>query len=248
MRPFVALCVAIMAIPLGSACAADLSVEIRGGKAKFVGAISRWDEDGNARRKVDAKAKIESPAVDAAAKEVSPGHWIFKKLPAGKYDLVILGGQRTRIEGFFYPPVLEFDPPFPGAAATDAETHDFIVEDIKKSQHYENIVSPLFLGGDKKAVRVLVMLIRDKPTSLDATSATMRHEIWQYSNNYGGWVKERRTRVLDRVILPRDELRQWTWLWDPALGGIEIKGSDVKLTYGLPQKSSEVQAKGLSPY
>ena len=50
----------------------------------------------------------------------------------------------------------------------------------------------------------------------------MRHEIWQYSWNYGGWQKEKRTKVMDRVMLHRDELRKWTWLWDPKLGGIEV--------------------------
>ena len=33
----------------------------------FVGALDRWDADGNPRRPVDPKAKIASPAVDAIA-------------------------------------------------------------------------------------------------------------------------------------------------------------------------------------
>ena len=50
----------------------------------------------------------------------------------------------------------------------------------------------------------------------------MRHEIWQFSWNYGAWQKERRTRVLDRILMHRDQLRKWTWLWDAKLGGVEV--------------------------
>jgi hypothetical protein len=156
----------------------------------------------------------------------------------------------VRVEGFQYVPVREFDPFFPRDATTDDETRDTIVEQIRQSPHYENKVEPLYLGGDKKAVRVLVMLIRDKPTSYESDSpgaATMRHEIWQFSWNYGGWQKEKRTKVLDRVLLPRQELRKWTWLWDPKLGGIEVEDKPLKINYEMP-KPSEKRLKGLYPY
>ena len=153
----------------------------------------------------DPKAKIDAPAVDAKADDAGGGRWVFQKLPKGKYDLVILAKDRRRVEGFQYVPVKEFDPFFPPDASVDAEAREFIVDDIGKSQHYENKVEPLYLGGDKKAVRVLVMLLRDKPTSYEGDfpgAATIRHEIWQYSWNYGGWQKEKRTKVMDRVDPP----------------------------------------------
>ena len=215
-----------------SATAAQVTVELAGGReVTSVGAIARWDKDGNARRVPDPKAKIDAPAVDAEAADAGGGRWVFKDLPRGKYDLVILAKDRVRIEGFQYVPVREFDPFFPRDATTDDETRESIVGQIRKSPHYENKVEPLYLGGDKKAVRVLVMLIRDKPTSYESESpgaATIRHEIWQFSWNYGGWQKEKRTKVLDRVLLPRQELRQWTWLWDPKLGGIEVEDQAAK--------------------
>ena len=204
----------------------------------MVGAIARFDEDGNLTRIPDTKAKIDAPAVDARAVDGGGGRWVFKNLKKGTYDLVILGNRR-RFEGFQYAPVKEFDPFFPADASTDDETRDTIVDDIKKSQHYENKVVPLYLGGDKKMVRVLVMLIRDKPTSYEGEmhgAATMRHEIWQYSWNYGGWQKEKRTKVLDRVILPRDEFRQWTWLWDPKLGGVEVGGKPLRSSMICPSR------------
>ena len=236
---------------LTPAGAAELAVELgNAGKVTMVGAIQRWDREGNPRRLPNPKAKIDAPAVDAKAERDGSSRWVFRDLPKGKYDLVILADDRFRIEGFSYVPVKELDPFFPGDASADDEAREFILDDIKKSEHYENKVTPLYLGGDAKAVRVLVMLIRDKPTSYEADSpgaATLRHEIWQYSWNYGAWQKEKRTKVLDRVLLHRDELRRWTWLWDPKLGAIEIKDQPVALRYELPKAGAKV-LRGLYPY
>ena len=215
-----------------------------------VGAIERWDDDGNHRKPPDPKAKIEAPAVDATARDEGAGHWVFKNLPKGKYDLVILADGRRRIEGFQYVPVREFDPFFEPNMGIDEETRDFILDDIKKSPQYENVVEPLYLVGNKKAVRVLMMLIRNKPTTYDEmpNAATIRHEIWQYSWNYGGWQKEKRTKVMDRAILNRDDLRKWTWLWDPKLGGIDVGSRPISIQYQLPKSSGGRKLKGLYPY
>ena len=234
------------------ACAAKVTVELgdSGEGVTFVGAFNRWDEDGNPRRAVNPKQKIDAPEVDAAATKEGESTWVFKNLKPGKYDLVILAKDRLRVEGWYYTAVLEFDPFFPPTATTDDATAEFIVSDIKKSPHYENKVEPLYLGGDKKAVRVLVMLIRDKVTSYEGDfpgAATMRHEIWQYDWQYGGWAKNRRTRVIDRIIMHRDELRKWTWLWDPKLGGIDVANKPVTLEYQLPRPGDK-KLKGLYPY
>ena len=239
-----------------AAIAAELTLELGNSQnVTFVGAIQRWDKDGNHRNLPDPKAQIDAPAVDAAAQIRGGGKWLFKNLPAGKYDLVFVAKDRVRIEGFQYPPVKEFDPFIPSGSTVDDETQDFIIDDIKKSPHYENKVEPLYLGGDAKAVRVLVMLVRDKPTSYEDESpgaATIRHEIWQYSWNYGAWQKEKRTKVMDRILMPRDQLRKWTWLWDAKLGGIEVKDRAVDVNYELPDLSSTPNAtsklKGLYPY
>jgi len=219
---------------------------------KTVGAFRRWDEDGNPRKKVNPKAKIEIPEVDFTATRGEGGKWVFPTLKPGRYDLVIMIGDRVRIEGFDYPPMLEFDPFLSRETPVDEETRDWIFDDIKKSKHYENKVVPLYIASDQenKVLRVLVMLIRDKETSYEADmpgAATIRHEIWQYTNNYGGFAKERRTRVLDRSILPRGDLRKWTWVWDPKLGAITVKDSTVHIDYKIPDLS-EKQLKGLYPY
>ena len=94
------------------------------------------------------------------------------------------------------------------------------------------------------------MLIRDKLTSYEGDfpgAATMRFEIWQYSWNYGGWVKEKRTRVMHRVIMHRDELRKWTWLWDPKLGAIEVGKSPMTGRDPMPSPNDK-KLQGLYPY
>jgi hypothetical protein len=244
--------VATLLLAAAEASAAKVTVDLGTSQGvTFVGAIARWDQDGNLQKIPDTKAKIEAPAVDARAVDSGDGRWVFKNLKKGTYDLLILAKDRRRIEGFQYAPVREFDPFFPADASVDDETRELIVDDIKKSPQYENKVEPLYLGGDKKAVRVLMMLIRDKTTSYEGDmpgASTMRHEIWQYSWNYGGWQKEKRTKVMDRVILPRDELRKWTWLWDPKLGGVEVGGEPLRIKYDLPKPSDERKLKGLYPY
>jgi hypothetical protein len=229
--------------------AATVTVELGHSQGvKLVGAIARWDKDGNPRQLPDQKAKIDAPHLDATALSNGSSQWVFKDLAPGKYDLLIMGEGHLRIEGFQYVPVNEFDPFFPPDTKIDEEARDFIVNDIKASQHFENKVVPLYLSGDKKAVRVLVMLIRDLPTSYKKGAGTIRHEMWQYNWNYGGWQKDKRTKVLDRVMLDVSELRQWTWLWDPKLGGIEVGKSPLTIHYDLPHKSAEEKVKGLYPY
>lgn len=229
----------LLAVP---AQAARLTVVVTGGQEiELVGAFQRWDVDGNPRKPVNTKAELSTPEVDAKAVRQADGRWVFADLKPGRYELVLMGKDRLRIEGFCYPPVLDFDPFLPGDATCDDETRELIETDIGKSEHFENRVEPLYLGGppgEKKTVRVLVQLIRDKPTSYTPGAGTVRHEIWQYTWNYGAWVKERRTRVIDRHLLPVTELRQWTWLWDPKLGGIEIEKKPVTLRYEVPPLDS----------
>jgi hypothetical protein len=236
----------------GSTFAADLTVNLTGPeKITYVGAFQRWDLDGNPTRAVNPKAKIERPEIDAVAKSAGGGKWVFSNLKPGKYDLVLMGENRLRIEGWEYAPVLEFDPFFPPTATVaDASVRGYIVDHIKKSRHYENKVVPLYLGGDSRNVRILMMLIRDQKTSYESHlpgAATMRFEIWQYDYQYGGWTKHRRTRVMHRVLLTRDELRQWTWLWEPKLGAVEVTSKDVTIDYELPNRTQN-ELQGLRPY
>jgi hypothetical protein len=233
--------------PAGWAPAGELNVDLGDSKeVTFVGALARWNEDGKARAAVDPKARIDRP--DAIrARRADGNRWVFHNLPPGRYDLVLLAG-RVRVEGFHYPPVLDFDPFLAPTADAPEEAREKIAKHIAQSQHYENEVAPLYMAGDAKQVRVLVQLVRAQETSYDAEYgtpvATIRHEVWQYTFRYGGWVKEKSTRVLDRILLPRAELRRWTWVWEPRLGGVEVADKAVTVTYRLPARFDPTMARG----
>lgn len=223
---------------------ADLTVVLGPDAPKdlTVGVLNRFDADGLLRIPVDPKAKLEAPRLDAVAQPRGDGTWRLADLPPGRYDLVLIAPTaRIRVEGFQYPPITEFDPTWPGTSPNpDAESRDLIVKDIAASRHYENKIAPLFLATDARGeqVRILMQLVRDLPTSFDADFgapvATVRHEIWQYESRYGTWSKVRKTVVLDRVLLARSDFHRWTWLWDPALGGITVGADPLTLHYAWP--------------
>jgi hypothetical protein len=237
--------------------AGDLSIALTGpgvDQVTLVGVVDRWDQDGQARTPVDPKAKIESPRVDAKATAAGPGRWVFAKLRPGRYDLVIVAPKaRLRVEGFHYPPLREFDPVLaPTTPEPPDDVREKILTDMAKARHYENKVRPLFIAGaDEKQVRLLVQLVRDLPTSYDGEvgfpAATVRHEAWQYTYHYGGWAKDRRTEVLDRVLLPRDQLARWAWIWDPRIGGLEIGEGARTLDVALPSVLDPSKVKGWLP-
>ncbi len=64
-----------------AAFAATVTVNIQGGQAvTFVGAVHRWDKDGNLLRKVNPKAKIDAPEVDHTATK-TPQPTVARKTP-----------------------------------------------------------------------------------------------------------------------------------------------------------------------
>jgi hypothetical protein len=243
---------AVMIVLATPVLAGDLVVHLTGETSDitFVGAFERWDMDGNHNRLVNGKARISAPEIDATADSVGGGRWKFDDLEPGTYDIVIMKGDQVRIEGWHYPPVLDFDPFFPPDATCEEETREWIENDIRTSRHYENKVEPLAIGGDDKMQRCLVMLIRDQTTSYEghlAGAATMRFEVWEYIFRYGGWVKQERTRVLHRVMTTRGYLRETHWLWAPGLGNVEVGAAPSTLEYEIPELDDE-SLLGLRPY
>jgi len=215
--------------------------------------------------------KIDEPWVDFRAVEKNSGTWVIESMPVGTYDIIIIkNGRKQRFEGWRYAPVYDFEPFFSPDAQVlrdkeedgvqkekveDTESLKFVDKQIRESKHYENKVIPLYFGGSykkgqvrPKQIRVLVMLIRDEETTLDGNSATMRFEIWQFEDRYGGYVKPKNTHVLHRIIMSRNLLRQWTWLWDPALGDVKVeKSGTTTVKYTIPDPNN-TELKGLLPY
>jgi hypothetical protein len=232
-----------------AAFAGELTLDLgRTEGVTFVGALCRWDDDGNPRKPVDPKAVIQAPQVAAKAERRNGNRWVFKKLPPGRYDLVVLTGSRVRVEGFYYPPVTEFDPFLPPDEKAPKEASKWIIKDIAKARHYENKVTPLFLNGTDKQIRILMQLVRDQTTSYDgehgAPVATVRHEIWQYTYQYGGWVKDKKVKILDRILMANKEFQRWIWVWEPRLGNIQVGKDPVKIVYSLPRSFDPRNARG----
>jgi len=213
----------------GSIEAAELTVRIDG-EATFdaVGLVRRWDALGLPLQKHEGRVQLARPDFSVRLTRRAPGLW-RAKVPEGVYDLCLVSKRRrVRLEGFHYPPVIDFDPVWVRPPEAPAGGVRALCGWIRRTRFYENKVTPLFAAGDKKAVRVLVQLLRDERTSYDALYgepvATLRYEFWQFTHRLGVWDKEKRTRLVVRTIVPRAELRRWTWLWSPELGGIQIKG------------------------
>lgn len=233
--------------------AGDLELQLHAAQEfSLVGAIERWDADGNPRQPVDPRAQPAAPALAAQAQADDAGRWRFADLPPGRYDLLLLDApSRVRVEGFSYPPVLDFDEFWSADATVEPDARDAVAEILGAEKHYENRVEPLFWAGDAEHVRVFVQLLRDAGTTFDAEFgqpvATLRHEVWQYTYQFGGWQKEKRARLLDRTLLPVSELRRWTWVWAAELGGIEMTDADLHLEYRLPDAWPEENPPGLLP-
>ena len=215
-----------------------------------VGLVRRWDELGLPLGRVDPKARIDTPKLSVPLRRGQDGVWQADGVPDGTYDLCLVSRKRAvRIEGFHFPPVIDFDPIWRKPPTPPADAVRFVHDWVKKTRFYENKVTPLYIAGNEQTVRVFVQLLRDTGTTYDAQYgapvATLRYEFWQFTNRLGVWDKERRTRLIYRLIMPRDELARWHWLWSPELGGIEVKGT-VRVRLKLPS-AEDPNVAGLLP-
>jgi hypothetical protein len=231
--------------------AGELSVTIEPvDRVASVGLVRRFAADGTLLQPVDPKAKFEAPHRDAVAERVPA---TFGDLQDGTYDLIVFLKDGTRLEGFYIPVFDELEETggdrFSHPPPEDAEAE--IRKQIKASRHYENKVTPLFLRGDDDQVRVMMQLLRDDPTSFDAEFgapvATVRYELWQFTNRFGTWSRDRKSKVLHRVLESKDRLRKRRWLWTSELGGIRIANEmpRQKASYRLPERLNDLP--GLQP-
>lgn len=242
----------LLAIFAGRLSAGELTVTIEpADRVARVGVVRRFNFDGTLARKVDPKAKFESPYYDGSA----DGHEArFRDLQPGVYDVIVFLKDGTRLEGYHWPLFNEFDDPNDPAFKTPPpeEVEELIREKIAGTTYHENKVTPLAAAGSDKQVRILMQLLRDRATSYDgefgAPVATLRYEIWQYTNNYGGWTRDRHSKVLHRILDAKSNVRKHTWLWDPKLGGMRVSRTDTgkRLSYQIPRNLKPLP--GLHPY
>jgi hypothetical protein len=224
----------------------ELRISIEpGSRVASIGVVRRFNDDGTLARKVDPRAKFESPFCDRQSKGASAR---FTGLKPGNYDVIVFLKDGTRIEGFHWPIFNEFDDPddpaFKSPPAGDVQK--LIREKIAAARYYENKVAPLAMAGNKEKVRVLMQLLRDEKTSFDkqfgAPVATLRYEVWQFTNHLGGWTRDRHSKVLHRILDARAKVRKRTWLWDRKLGGLRLtrERSSVKLEYRIPENTKSL--------
>lgn len=230
---------------LGSVTAGDLVVSVTpADRVARLGVARRFDDDGALVRPVDPRARFDAPYLDFVT-ESSPAR--FENLPAGTWDVILFLDDGTRLEGYHWPMFNEFEDPDDPAFQhpPSDEVAEIIREQIAQNRYYENKVTPLALAGDDEHVRVLMQLLRDDKTSFDAQFgspvATLRYEVWQFTNNFGGWTRDKGARVLHRILEARDRMHTRTWLWEEKLGGIRIAddGESVRLEYELDEKLLE---------
>ena len=242
----VALAMASFFLLIAGVSAGELSVTIEpASRVASVGVVRRFADDGTLVRPVDPKAQFEAPYRDSVSTSVPA---TFSNLKNGTYDLIIFLKDGTRLEGFHIPPFDELDEvgDVKFSEPPPQEVQDQIVKLIKNSQYYENKVTPLFLRGQDEHVRVLMQLLRDQPTSFDteygAPVATVRYELWQFTNRFGTWSRDRKSKVLHRVLESKDKLTKRRWLWSSELGGFTItnESPQQKMMYHLPERQEEL--------
>jgi hypothetical protein len=97
----------------------------------------------------------------------------------------------------------------------------------------------LFLEGAATEARVLVEELTTRKTSLPSPVAFVvwRVEVWSYRKEFGAWDRYD-WRVVVRERLPVTEFEQMTWVFDPALGGLQVsEASPVgEVVYEVPQE------------
>jgi len=238
--------------PLSASQAGELTISVApDSRVASIGVVRRFDENGTLARPVNPKAKFEAPYYDQV---ISRGSAHFQNLLPGTYDAIVFLKDGTRLEGYHWPIFNEFDDPDDPAFATPPpdEVVQFLKDKIAGTRYYENKVTPLVFAGDEKHVRVLMQLLRDRKTSYDkkfgAPVATLRYEVWQFTNQYGGWVRDKHSKVLHRLLDSVANMRTKTWLWDRKLGGWKVTPDRAAMTVSYEIPADLTALPGLKPY
>jgi len=106
-------------------------------------------------------------------------------------------------------------------------------------QRFEDKVRPLWVHGTRDEAIVLMELTRDREFYASKQGeAIWRIETWPFQWVSGVWHKPRKgLRVWQRLRLQGDAWTKLGYVFDPRLGGIEVKaGKDTTVDHALPEK------------
>jgi len=154
------------------------------------------------------------------------GRFSIAGLAPGTYDLRVyvpggwIDGANLRLE----------DRQRTGKPLAEDDIKEILDKIANFPDRFVDIIRPLAVAGTDRHAKVLVEKIRYRQFhSGKPGERVWRVEIWNYTNHYGGWVKDQHGwLVLSRIRAPfgrttAEYLRNLLWLFDPALGGIRVE-------------------------
>lgn len=108
---------------------------------------------------------------------------------------------------------------------------------LAKIKRFENFFRVIYASGTAKCAKALVELRRDGGHyGEQGDEVVWRSEIWTFTWANGAWVTQNRgAKVLQRIRVQRTAFDRFETLYDPAIGGINVKdGETATVQYTLP--------------
>ena len=194
----------------------------------------------------DVKAPLtakEMPVTEYVGRILAGGKRFEIDVPGGTYDLHFELEDGLKIDGA----------DMRVAAAEDAlplkkRDREAITKRILTMRLFENEKYVLAIDGAGERAKALVKLVRTNPTSYDGKYgervAIFRWEVWNFRKRTGSWVRERKSQVLRRFLVPKRKMAELKWDFKPALGGVDVKaGATVERDADLRPPVSDDKAK-----
>jgi len=162
------------------------------------------------------------------------GEFSIGPLPARTYD-VFVELEDGKLEGVDIRPVEEYE-----KQLRDKDRAK-ITELVLRMKTWSNHKRVLAIGGNSRHATALVELLRTEKTSFHSKKkepfVVWRVELWHYVKLYGTWRREDDPKILRRFLINTSDFAKWTWNFEPALGGIDLKRGETKrLDFTLPAK------------
>ncbi|MHC4250973.1 MAG: hypothetical protein ACYS9X_17770, partial [Planctomycetota bacterium] len=128
-----------------------------------------------------------------------------------------------------------------------ARDREAITKRVLTMRTFENQKHVLAIDGAGARAKALVKLVRTNPTSYDGEYgervAIFRWEVWNFRKRTGSWVRERKSKVLRRFLVPKRKMDEVRWDFRPDLGGVDVEAGatverDVDLGPAAPRKGA----------